>query len=543
MTTPAFDSSTTPVSAASNAALTLALPSGDPTGKLMVAIVASFAIGGTPAAPAGWAGPFGSNGLWIFTKLGVLADSGGNVTFAAWTPEVISRQNSGVVVVYDNVTTIDVLSPIASLTAQFAMTAPQIRTVAAATAVLAIFAGAPSADAAPDGLTRIDATSRVSYSPTNTTHVWLATSDQIRSTAGLTTSRQAAGDASITWRALTVSLRGNLAPNAPGGLAIAPISSGTVNTDGSWVLSWTFSDPDVGDTQSAVDISLTDTTTATTTVTTVLGNTTAAAGLEFGTYTAGHNYQVKVRAYDSHGAVGPYCATVSFTAQNPPANPVITDPTAGQTITVPLYSGPGFTSGSIDHFEVRRVGDLSGAPDTTRVYWDSGAIAFPGGSLAGIPFDVTGRDEHVQLRVEKSGLWSNWVDVLVHVAFTEPPAPTASVATFDQLDGALGPIGDNAMKVTYSTSAPTGGQAAATSVDIYRSRDAGATSIRVATELPIAGEWDFLTPASRREYWFEVIAIADDGATSSSGWFEGFDGGYGLDGFGEGHFGFYEGAA
>lgn len=166
----------------------------------------------------------------------------------------------------------------------------------------------------------------------------------------------------------------NLAPNAP--TLVAPVNAASLDMNAAQLFDWTFSDPNVGDTQSAYALKFrrvsdsllrwwngSGLATSETFISTAVDQVTVTGG----TFTvAGEVWNWSVATRDSGGpsgiATGPYSGerTLTWSAK---VNPVITDPTSGSPATIPsatytmvwsvaqqtkyrarLLTGPGFTT-------------------------------------------------------------------------------------------------------------------------------------------------------------------------------------------------------
>ncbi len=304
---------------------------------------------------------------------------------------------------------------------------------------------------------------------------------------------------------LTVALRpGNEPPDAPTGLS--PDGT-TVNRSSTRRFSWSFSDPDVGDSQSKYDLRYREVGAGSWTDVT---GTTSNAFHDFagGTFAAG-DYEWQVRTYDALGAVGPYTSSAFFTAADPPDGPTITAPTAGQTISAETFEVAWSTPSQTD-FQVRTVADDAGSPDTGTVFTDTGEVASVSTRSREVGFDTDGRDEWVQVRTKDGGLWSDWASVDVEVSYTVPATPTVTVAASDVLGH---------LSVSVSHPAPTGGEPAVTAHDVWRRVTAeGGDGIRVASDVAPSLAWPDWAVASGVDYEYRVRARGDNGTSVYSEW-------------------------
>lgn len=316
--------------------------------------------------------------------------------------------------------------------------------------------------------------------------------------AGATGSRTAALGASTQALALSIALLDiNQVPYAPGlsyPIDGTPIDLAAVNR-----FTWTFSDPQPTDSQTKFDLryrivgagSWTD---VTATTTNQYWDATAAL------FTAG-DYEWQVRTYDTSNAVGPWTASEFYTAAAVPTAPTITAPEDDELLEDSTETITWTASGHT-HYQVRRVADSGGSPDTGSIYFDSGALAGAGTSLD-VMFPVTGREEHVQVRIKKDGLWSPWASVHVQVAFAAPAAPSVALAADN--DSA-------SLQVLISNPAPEGAQPAVVRHEVWIDDGDGLT--RRAANIPPGDPWTYWTPISGRDYsgHVQVVTYGDNGA-------------------------------
>ncbi|HBJ73752.1 MAG TPA: hypothetical protein DDY88_08655 [Actinobacteria bacterium] len=262
--------------------------------------------------------------------------------------------------------------------------------------------------------------------------------------------------------------------------------------------SWTFSDPDPGDTQSAFDLryrviaagSWTD-----------LSATTVNTYVDIvGSAFTANNFEWQVRTYDALGAVGSYSASSFFTAASTPATPTITAPADGATVTNNqnvTWSAPSQTA-----YQLRRIGDSSGLPDTGTIYSDTGEVTDAVARALSVDFPVNNRFEHVQVRVKNAGLWSAWASARVSVSFTSPSPATFTVTA----DNATASI---LVTITNPVSVPA---AASNAVYVREASDTGYGQ-RMANGLLPNTAWTWRTPASGVEYEFRVLTTGATGTT------------------------------
>lgn len=275
-------------------------------------------------------------------------------------------------------------------------------------------------------------------------------------------------------------------------------------------LRWTPSFPTTTDSQSKFTLELSSDDGTTWTATTA-SSPNAYYDVTGGTLTAG-SWQARVSVCGSSGVAGPYSSVLHFTAASPADAPSITVPANGAYVD--QNSEVDWSASDQQSFQVRRVADNNGTADENTVYWDSGEVANAGARFAPLSFDVNGRPEHVQLRVKGSdGLWSAWVDVLVFVAWTPPPAALLAVQPIVQLSPPKA-----VLRYTITTPLPAGDVPAATTADI-EARPVGAiVSEWSRSMLPANMTLDFETPASGVEYEARVTTHAESGVVTTTDW-------------------------
>ena len=281
-------------------------------------------------------------------------------------------------------------------------------------------------------------------------------------------------------------------------------STGSIDLNSANTFGWTFNDPNAGDTQSKFDLQYRIGAAAWTTVTSV--STTSSNTFAAGTFTAA-NYEWQVRTYDALGLQGPWSASAFFTAGTIPATPVITAPAAGGTIP----GGTGtitWTAPNQASYEVRKVADNAGAPDTTMVYYDSAEVVNATARSAPFTFPVNNRYEHLEIRIRFNGLWSAWADVRINVFYTPPATPLAQV-------NADNPSASVYVRITDPT--PTGGQPAVVSHDIYRRLAGVGAGIRIAAAATGQTYID-LVPAGGVAYEYQVVANSANSTIATTAW-------------------------
>lgn len=230
----------------------------------------------------------------------------------------------------------------------------------------------------------------------------------------------------------------NLAPNAP--TLVAPANAVPLDMTLAQLFDWTFSDPNVGDTQSAYALKfrrVSDSllrwyngTTTLATTETFNSSATDSVTVLANTFTVkGEAWAWSVATKDSGGpsgiATGPYSAerTVTWSSK---VNPTITDPTAGSPATIPSATYTmAWTVGEQTQYRARL---LTGAGFTTviqdsGVTTDSATRAFALGAMANgatVRFELT--------TWNNEGLISNVVTQDKTVSYVPPTGPTFTIA-------------------------------------------------------------------------------------------------------------------
>jgi len=297
----------------------------------------------------------------------------------------------------------------------------------------------------------------------------------------------------------------NVPPDAPN--LLSPVGT-TINRTVTNRFDWDFSDPDTGDTQSEFQLQIRLQGETATAVDVTSETITTHYDLPGGTLAAG-DYEWRVRTRDALGEQGPYSSWEPFTADDPPAGPTVTSPVNEGTIGTEQFEVT-WSASEQDAYQLRRLADAAGSPDTTTVYFDTGQVNSSGARSRLVDFPVNDRTEHVQVRVLRNTLWSPYSTVRVSVSYTPPETPTA-VLTADTPSGAI----------TVSATHPTPGTDVpdVESFRVFR-RPAGDTSdgIRIAVNRPPSGTHVDRTVASGRDYQYRVQAIGDNGTSAFSAW-------------------------
>lgn len=302
-------------------------------------------------------------------------------------------------------------------------------------------------------------------------------------------------------------------PNVPS--IVAPITGAVLDYTAVQTFSWVFSDPDVGDSQSAFDVQYRIVGSGTwTTVSSTTPNNYFQAPAN--TFVAG-NYEWQVRTYDSVGVVGPWTPSNFFTAATTPSSLAITSPANGSTVSASItlnWSTPSQTS-----YQVRRIGDIAGSPDTSTIYFDTGEVFATAIRSLVVSMPVTGRYENVQVRIKYSGLWSAWINVRLLVSYVQPSPGTVAV-TPNSANGSLA--------ITTTPATVGSGEPTPISVDIYvRVLGDPTVGIRIAANQPPSGTFNWFGPASGVTYAIRTLTAGSNGSQrwSATVYVTGIDGG------------------
>lgn len=232
-----------------------------------------------------------------------------------------------------------------------------------------------------------------------------------------------------TVRYTTVTLNKN--PNAP--QLLDPVGGTGVDINQPHTFRIAASDPDAGDTISALNLRwrmVGDTSWITTGW--ISGNQPSRL-VAAGTFTTG-NWEWQAATKDARGADSPWSSSAFFPAGEAPSDLTIVTPMSDQTVNETAVLQ--WTSISQSSFQYQRIADLAGSPDPTRVFFDSGEIGEQDTRDVIVSFDVTDRYEWLPLRVFNGGIPGPWEYVRVLVAFIPPGAVTV-IVTADPDNGQI----------------------------------------------------------------------------------------------------------
>lgn len=304
------------------------------------------------------------------------------------------------------------------------------------------------------------------------------------------------GDGTALYRVLL-----NATPNAPA--TTGPADGAALDLTITQRFTWTHSDPDAGDYQTAYDFRYRPV--GAVTWTSVYAATAASwRDVPAGTFAEG-DYEWQVRTYDHQGTPGPFCTSRFFSAGYAPGSPTITAPTSGGTIAGPTTIS--WSAAKQDAYQLRRVADNAGSADTATVYYDSGEVVSTAARSRSVTFETNNRYEHIQVRTKLNGLWSSWASIRVNVSYTPPAAPTVSLMALNN---------EGALWVSISNPTPSGGEPSVeyNSVEV----NDGAGWVRKVTNWATSTGWQYYTPVSGRDYSGDVrvTAHASNGTTTTT---------------------------
>jgi hypothetical protein len=290
-------------------------------------------------------------------------------------------------------------------------------------------------------------------------------------------------------------IKHNTAPTAPTNLS----PSGGVSKDRALVqrLSWQHNDSD-GDPQAQFDLQwrLQGATTWNTVSQVTTNQYWDAPG---GTFPRG-TIEWQVRTYDQAGLSSPYSALATFYAGDKPANPTITSPTDGSTVSVANPTVQWSSVGQTDfHLKVK---------DTANVLlWES--IRISTNKAETVQYDLqNGTSYKIELAIKNAdGLWSDFVAVNISVSFT-PPAKAIVTTSKDDSRGSI--------TIAIDNPTPSGTEPTVSYNSVFRRKQGESTFIRIATNIAVDSTFTDYTPQSATNYEYKVRTWGDNGTYSDS---------------------------
>lgn len=293
----------------------------------------------------------------------------------------------------------------------------------------------------------------------------------------------------------------NVAPNAPT-LTTEPNFDATATQ----TMNWTFSDPDVGNTQSAYQLIITKVSDGSTVLDTgKVVSSTASKSLTGSTLTNANQYQWKVRTWDQGDLVGPYSSLGSFYCSAKPTTTITVPVTDGTTVTTSsltpnwTYSDP--ESEASTAYQVR----LTTSADV--VLYDSGKVSGVGVLALTIPFTLVNSTSYkVKITTwDGKDIASSEAFRTFTTSFTVPATPTIT---------ATSQTGYIAIAITNPT--PAGAQPTITGNDLYRRETGTTTYVRIATGIVNNGTYNDYAVASGQSYDYYAQANGNNGTSINS---------------------------
>jgi hypothetical protein len=295
----------------------------------------------------------------------------------------------------------------------------------------------------------------------------------------------------------------NTAPNAPT-LGTRTNFDATESAD----FTWTFSDPDSGDSQSAYQLLIKRSSDGVIVVDTgKVASTTAKHTLAGATLTNNVQYQWQVRTWDKSDAVSPYSNLASFyTSAKPTVS--ITDPaTDGTTVsTSSLTVQWSFSDPESEGQSAYQV-KLTDSADV--ILWDSGKTSSISARSKTIEYTLANTTDYkVKVMVwDAKDVKSVEVVRTFKTSFTPPAKPTVTItdqSTYGYLN------------IAVSNPAPAVGEPNVTSNDIYRRKQGETAWVRIVRGIPANGYYRDYAAASDVTYEYKARAVGDNDITTDS---------------------------
>jgi uncharacterized repeat protein (TIGR01451 family) len=309
---------------------------------------------------------------------------------------------------------------------------------------------------------------------------------------------------------VSVQFEYNRTPNAPTGLltngATNPTNVATLNT-----FSWTFSDPDSGDGQSAYQIQLsTDSGFGTTVWDSGKVNSTSSTNVPYGGSTLaqdGLTYYWRVRTWDNSGVSnnGPsaWSANAQFTMINnqPPNQPVNSTPATGSYVNNanPAFTWSAFSDPDAGNTQQARQVQLrtNGGTYGGAGSQDSGTQAGATNTWTPTTWNLTDGTTYCwHVRVEDN--YSTWSSYSTETCFTEDRTAAASNAT--------SPAYANAAFSVTATNVSDGGSGVANVRLYFRGPTGSWTQVPGTIAAPGPYGWSFTPALGDGTYYFQSVA-------------------------------------
>lgn len=288
----------------------------------------------------------------------------------------------------------------------------------------------------------------------------------------------------------------NQAPNAP----ILASKSNFVATKVQ-TLSWTFSDSDPGNSQSAYEliiIRVSDGVTIRNTGKVV--STSSNYNLPANTLTNGNDYQWKVKTWDNSDAEGPYSSLGTFTCAAAPTATLTSPSSDGNTITTSkITAGWNFNDSESGRTQSKYQVRLTDSSDNE--LWNSGQVSDANARALTCNYTLANNTSY-KLKItvwNDLGIQSDEAVRTFTVSFTPPATPTITA------------IADNDMcsiTVNITNPEPSGSEPTVSGNDIYRD------GIRIAAN--VNSQYVDYAAEPFIQHTYKAISLGDNGTVSES---------------------------
>jgi hypothetical protein len=290
----------------------------------------------------------------------------------------------------------------------------------------------------------------------------------------------------------------------------APNLANRTNFDAtqSAVFSWTYSDPDPSDNQSAYQLQIIDAATGTTVYNTgKVASTTSSHTLPAGTLMNNKQYQWRVKTWDSSDTEGPYSSLATFYTSAKPTVTITSPVTDGSTVDTSILtvewsmSDPESKGQSAYQVKITDNADV--------VLWDSGKVTDANARSRTLGYTLANNTSYkVKVTVwDADGVASTEMVRTFTTSFTPPATPTITLTG----DSASGKI-----SVTITNPTPAAGEPTVTSNDLYRRKSGETAWTRIATGIPVNGSYNDYAVASGVTYEYKVTAYGDNTTMADS---------------------------
>lgn len=287
----------------------------------------------------------------------------------------------------------------------------------------------------------------------------------------------------------------------------APILDTRTNFDAmdNAVFSWTYSDPDPSDLQSAYQLEIIDVGTGSTVYDTgKVESTTSSHTLPAETLINNKQYQWRVKTWDSSDVEGPYSDYLSFYTSLKPSvtitNPADSSIVPTSNITVEWsFSDPESEGQSAYQVELLDNADT--------VIEDTGKVSSTSARSKTLSTTLQNNTTYkVRVTVwDAKDVASLSATHTFNVAYTPPTKPTVSTTK-----------GAGFITLTITNPTPQGSEPNVTYNSVYRRKQGETTWQRIATNIAENGSFNDYTPASGQVYEYYVRAHGENSTTSDS---------------------------